>query len=408
MRRWAGFRSTWRRLLRNVSHMTRARRSAAVAMGVLVLVSTRSLGLRAQVTTRQARVEVVVPKPPMAVTVDTQPVLVYELHVTNFGFGALALRELDIMGVADPVTRLASYRDSALRPMTTAVGSSMMADTPDTARLLPGGRIVVFVWLPLLPGERVPTVLQHRFLFDILDSATMASDHGTQEVLDSISVPVARGPIPVLQAPLQGGQWMAASAPSNRSGHRRSLTVINGHAFISQRFAIDWNMVGANGDTHHGDEHEAPNYWGFGQAVHSVAAGHVVAAVDTIVDHTPHTRLPPTTVASLPGNYITIRIGPDEYATYAHLQHGSVHVHVGQHVQAGQVIARVGLTGQSTAPHLHFQLTDGPSVLGSEGIPYVLRAYTDLGPGQEFEENRHPSIPRQHVLPGEDEVVALP
>ena len=64
--------------------------------------------------------------------------------------------------------------------------------------------------------------------------------------------------------------------------------------------------------------------------------------------------------------------------------------------------------GQTTAPHLHFQLTDGPSVLDSEGIPYTLESYTDLGSGQDFEEDKHPSIPRRRAMPGENEVVALP
>ena len=49
----------------------------------------------------------------------------------------------------------------------------------------------------------------------------------------------------------------------------------------------------------------------------------------------------------------------------------------------------------------------GPSVLDSEGISYVLRGYTDLGSGDTFVEDKHPSTARRHTLPGENEVIAV-
>jgi murein DD-endopeptidase MepM/ murein hydrolase activator NlpD len=133
----------------------------------------------------------------------------------------------------------------------------------------------------------------------------------------------------------------------------------------------------------------------------------VVAAVDSIADNVPHSSLPPFTLGTIAGNFVTIRMAANQYATYAHLKHGSLRVHTGQSVSTGDVIALLGNSGQATAPHLHFQITDGASVLGSEGVPYVLDSYTDLGSGQSFEENKHPSILRRRALPEENEVVAL-
>ena len=334
--------------------------------------------------------------------------LVYELHVTNFGTGPLVLRQLDIMDAANPHVQLASYRDSALDRAVVTAGAVMHMGGASSTRLDPGVRSIVFVWLPIDRSRETPDVLRHRLLFDIGDSSTMRRDRSTQSVIDGIMVEVSRTPGLVLPAPLRGGQWLAGSAPSNTSDHRRSLAAIDGHVRIAQRFAIDWNMVGPNGDTHHGDEHKNESYWGFGQPVYSVASGEVVAAVDSIADHPPHTTLPPVTLANIAGNYVTVRIGPDRYATYAHLEHGGIRVHVGQSVRAGEVIALLGCTGQTTSPHLHFQLTDRPSVLDSEGIPYTLASYTDLGSGRVFEEDKHPSIPRRRAMPGEDQVVQLP
>jgi murein DD-endopeptidase MepM/ murein hydrolase activator NlpD len=46
-------------------------------------------------------------------------------------------------------------------------------------------------------------------------------------------------------------------------------------------------------------------------------------------------------------------------STYAHMQFGSVPLRAGQVVEAGAAVGRVGTTGASTGPHLHFELAYG-------------------------------------------------
>lgn len=59
------------------------------------------------------------------------------------------------------------------------------------------------------------------------------------------------------------------------------------------------------------------------------------------------------------GNYITIDHGNNVYSVYAHLQAGSYTVSVGQWVEQGQIIAYSGNAGNSTGPHLHFEIRMG-------------------------------------------------
>jgi len=80
-------------------------------------------------------------------------------------------------------------------------------------------------------------------------------------------------------------------------------------------------------------------------------------------------------LATVAGNHINLDLGGGVYAMYAHLQPGSLRVKLGQRVTRGQVLGLVGNTGNSSQPHLHFQLMDRNSPLASEGIPYSLEEY---------------------------------
>ena len=66
-----------------------------------------------------------------------------------------------------------------------------------------------------------------------------------------------------------------------------------------------------------------------------------------------------------------IELNPKQYAVYAHLKPHSVLVKIGDHVHAGQQLGQLGNSGNSTAPHLHFQLSDAPSVIDANSLPFV-------------------------------------
>jgi murein DD-endopeptidase MepM/ murein hydrolase activator NlpD len=57
------------------------------------------------------------------------------------------------------------------------------------------------------------------------------------------------------------------------------------------------------------------------------------------------------------GKYVAIKHNGTYSTAYAHLSH--IAVKAGQRVRQGQVIGRVGSTGNSTGPHLHFEVLKG-------------------------------------------------
>jgi murein DD-endopeptidase MepM/ murein hydrolase activator NlpD len=72
---------------------------------------------------------------------------------------------------------------------------------------------------------------------------------------------------------------------------------------------------------------------------------------------------------------IVLDLGRGQYASYFHLQPGSLRVKTGDHVHSGEPLARVGVSGDSNLPHLHFEVTTSPNTLAGEGVPYVIEQY---------------------------------
>jgi len=71
------------------------------------------------------------------------------------------------------------------------------------------------------------------------------------------------------------------------------------------------------------------------------------------------------------GNHVIVEMEGRRYAMYAHLAPFSITVQVGDAVQAGQILGKLGNSGSSSTPHLHFQVTDQPSPLGARALPFV-------------------------------------
>ena len=91
------------------------------------------------------------------------------------------------------------------------------------------------------------------------------------------------------------------------------------------------------------------------------------------------TAIPATKLSQIGGNKVILQIAPKVFAAYEHLQPDSLTVKVGDKVKAGAVLAKLGNTGPSTGPHLHFGLLDRPNVVTGRALPFVFDHYTLAG-----------------------------
>lgn len=349
---------------------------------------------------RGPRVEVVCPAPPIPVKVEDKQVLVYELHITNFDTVPLTLKRLEIFSDSDRSRPLKTIADAALSAIMTEAGT--VSGAKDSQTIGAAKRAVIFLWIEIGLDQRTPASLSHRMVF--VAGVPSEGSALTETTLEDFPVAVRQDAVLLLSPPFAGGVWLAGDGPSDDSAHRRSIFAIDGHIYSPERFAIDWVKVGPNGDSHDGTTRNE-NWWGYGEPILAVADGEVTQVVDGIPENTPRILPKPVTLDNIAGNFIILRIAANRYVTFAHLQPGSIKVRVHDHVRRGDILARLGNSGNATGPHLHFQVTDGNSVLQSEGVPFVFEKFTDLGPGSDYEVEKHPSIPREHSIPGNNDVV---
>jgi len=182
----------------------------------------------------------------------------------------------------------------------------------------------------------------------------------------------------VFQFPLRG-VWYAASGPGFNSGHRWSPM---------EEFGFDLLQIGADGRSYRGDGARFDEYYAYGAPVLAGADGRVALVVTDQVEDVQAMQQPSESIEqyygrlmqdqmtrvaggtpAVVGNAVVIDHGNGEFSHYAHLRPGSVSVRVGDRVLAGQEIGLLGSSGNSTEPHLHFQVCDGVDSLTCAGIP---------------------------------------
>lgn len=295
---------------------------------------------------------------------------VYELEAVNaIGF-AWTVESVEVLGDGQP---LASFDSNEIKSR-----MELLRDKSPSTTLQPGEAGVIFIHFPVA-GSAVPANLTHKITFSVPNGipegfkifAGIPADAETYTYTTGAST-VGSSDAIVLGPALEGSGWVAADGCCDAVRHIRAMMPINDKLVVAQRFAIDWEMINADRKIFVGDPKDVTSYFAYGKNVLAVKDAKVVAAVDMYKDQVPGGLPEGMTLAEADGNHIVLDLGNGKYALYAHLKPGSVKVKAGDTVKRGQVMALVGNTGNTTAPHLHFHVMDGPSTLGSNGLPYVI------------------------------------
>ncbi len=136
------------------------------------------------------------------------------------------------------------------------------------------------------------------------------------------------------------------------------------YAYSNQKYAYDFIQVKSE-MSFDGDSVVNESYYAFGQPILAPADGTVVLAVDHIADNSPVGVMNEKEPA---GNVVVIDHGNGEFSYLAHLQKKSVVVKEGEQVKQGAVVGKLGNSGNSSEPHLHFHVANGKDLNTSQSL----------------------------------------
>ena len=220
---------------------------------------------------------------------------------------------------------------------------------------------------------------------------------GPRGDLGHVDVPVSRYQSPIAYRAPVNGRWYVLASGDVAQHHRW---------VVSSEYALDIARMNTDMRTYTGDGAHLTDYITYRQPILAVADGVVVAMRNDRQDNEAMLRQPGEAFdaymqrvvetqqaimmqggfEAAAGNYVLIRHANGEHSLYAHLHQGSVRVSVGDTVSAGAQIGEAGSSGNSTEPHLHFQLIDGPDLNAARGLPII---FTGLRPEWVSIEGRH-------------------
>ncbi len=305
---------------------------------------------------------------PVAVPVGSKLLLSYELMFSNFSTKDLTIVEIAVRNGSDSAT-VKKFDGNEMTNYFYKPGAATTTDNLNPATFL------IFYADFEIPKEKLPATIFHEVI--------IRNEVGIVSKLKGANS-VVSGKCDVLGPPLLGGPWAAVFSKAWPRGHRRVIFTVDGQARIPGRFAIDFIKLDEHGKFAGGDNDRISNWYGYSADVLAVADGTIASTRDDFKESPTLSGHPAYEAAKATGNYISLTLPSGNFAFYEHLKPASILVKPGQRVKKGDVIAKLGFTGQSTGPHLHFHIANSDSPLGAEGLPFVFEKFKLIGTYPDF------------------------
>ena len=311
--------------------------------------------------------------------------LVYELEILNFTTETVDLTRLTVFGNSTDTAPLLVLEGDQFMQRTVLLQYHPFKRAPledvTVDQIGPGQTAVVYLDVTVDSMESVPGSLINRVEID--GPPVIAQVLGESALTVSTEVGVNGNQVLVLGEPIKGGRWINLNGCCDfaNSAHRRVVRSVDGKEFFPERYSIDIMEVDESNNLFVGDPNLNESWLGYGAELIAVADGVVSRVVKGVPDNKPGESPPfPISLSDGAGNIVILYIGNGTYVLYAHLIPGSNdHLEVGDFVKKGDMVGLLGNTGQSGAPHLHFQVMDGNSIAQAEGLPFVFEQFDDIG-----------------------------
>lgn len=311
--------------------------------------------------------------------------LVYEVKTTNFTSEVVDFDKLTVFGdsTANPPLLELEGADLMQRTLTLEYHPFKRTALEDVTvdQIAPGQTVVSFLDVTVESYDQVPDKLINRV--QVAGSGVIAQVLGSTGAQADVPVYVNHEPVLVLGNPIKGGKWINLNGccDFDNSAHRRVIRSVDGKEFYPERYSIDIMEVDDENNLFIGDSNLNESWLGYGKELLASADGVVARVVKGEPDNKPGESPPfPISLSNGAGNIVILHIGDGIYILYAHLVPGSNdHLEVGDFVAKGEMIGLLGNTGQSGAPHLHYQVMDGNSIAEAEGVPFIFEEFSNIG-----------------------------
>lgn len=269
------------------------------------------------------------------------------------------------------MNRVLSIKDEDVTGEIRPLGSSSNGDKADYSKKLAGGQSgVMYFDVSYANSSDVPCSIALR-----VHSVQPEIKAMPESTLLSPPLKLSSQTPILIQPPFKGDGWVNANGCCLEVGpHRFVVNAMNGTLDPSEGFAVDWIKVNREGKAFRTDGKKSEDWLCYGVDVLAVAPGTVVEAMRDLPDEPPGVAPTGLKVSEIAGNHVLVDLGDRRYAMYAHLAPHSLTVRVGDHVKAGDKLGLLGNSGNTTGPHLHFQISDRPSTLDVTSLPFVFNS----------------------------------